>query len=97
METELNQEQREFASILINEAYSLLNIINDILDFSKIEAGKLILDEVDFNRSASLVEQVTDAFALKASEKQLSLMAYIAPNVPAIVKGDPNRLRQVLL
>jgi signal transduction histidine kinase/CheY-like chemotaxis protein len=96
LETELDDEQREFASILINEAYSLLNIINDILDFSKIEAGKMILDEVDFEPLV-LVEQVAEASALKAAEKRLSLMTYIAPNIPPILKGDPIRLRQVLV
>lgn len=96
LETELDQEQREFATILMSEAYSLLNIINDILDFSKIEAGKMILDEVEFE-PLTLVEQVAEAFALKASEKSLSLMTYVAPNVPTLLRGDPNRLRQVLV
>ncbi len=94
--TDLTDEQRDYMVTVQKSAYNLLNIINDILDFSKIEAGKLTLDSVNFNLR-SVVEEVADTLASQASEKSIELASLIGPDVPLHLKGDPDRLRQVLL
>lgn len=95
LDTHLDDEQREFATIVRDSGHALLTIINDILDFSKIEAGKLVLDRVDFDLRP-VVEGVAEILAGKAREKGLILMTYVAPEIPAL-QGDPGRLRQILL
>jgi len=94
--TPLDEEQQEYATIVLKEADHLLNVINDILDFSKIEAGKLLLDEQDF-APLEVVESVADLLAVKAFAKQLALMTFVAPEVPTLLRGDAGRLRQILL
>ncbi len=94
--TDLTAEQRDYLATVQKSAYNLLNIINDILDFSKIEAGKFSLDSVNFNLR-SVVEEVTDTLASQATEKNIELASLIGPDVPLRLKGDPDRLRQVLL
>jgi len=94
--TELDEEQQEYAEIVVNEADHLLSIINDILDFSKIEAGKLLLDQQNF-APLQVVESVADLLSVKANAKQIALMTFVAPNVPTILRGDAGRLRQILL
>jgi two-component system sensor histidine kinase/response regulator len=94
--TDLTAEQRDYLVTVQKSAYNLLNIINDILDFSKIEAGKLSLEAVNFNLR-SVVEEVTDTLAAQASEKNIELASLIGTDVPLNLKGDPDRLRQVLL
>ncbi len=96
LDTPLEEEQHEFAAIVLKEADHLLTIINDILDFSKIEAGKLILDEQDL-AVADVVESVAEILAADVNAKQLSLMTYVAAGVPALLRGDAPRLRQILL
>ncbi|MBI5155039.1 PAS domain S-box protein [Candidatus Poribacteria bacterium] len=96
LETTLNHEQREYAEVVRNCAESLLTVINDILDFSKIEAGKLELEVIDFDLRSCL-EEVGDLLAQKAQEKRLELTVHIERGLPALLKGDPGRLRQVLL
>jgi PAS domain S-box-containing protein len=93
--TNLTGKQRRFAEAVYRSGESLLEIINDILDFSKIEAGKLELESVDFNLRL-LVEDVFELLAPRAHEKRLELACRIGPEVPAVVVGDPTRLRQVL-
>lgn len=95
MESPLNDKQKELASSVQDAGSLLLTIINDILDFSKIEAGKFTLSNTKFN-VATVVESVAEILAVKAHEKQLSLITYIPPHLP-LVKGDGDRLRQVLL
>ena len=95
LDTPLNDEQRGFAGIVLKEAEHLLTIINDILDFSKIEAGKLVLDVQDFS-PIDVVESVADLLSTQANAKKLTLMTFVAPDVPATVRGDAGRLRQVL-
>ena len=95
-DTPLDADQRDFASTILDSAQSLLSIINDILDFSKIEAGRLILDSVDFNLE-QVIEKATQVVLPKVREKGLSLMTYIAPELPPTFNGDPMRLRQILL
>ena len=75
---------------------SLLTIINDILDFSKIDARKLELEMLDFDLRDGL-ENVVEMFAPKAVEKGLELISIVAPKVPSVVRGDPGRLRQILI
>ena len=96
MDTDLDEEQREFSGIVLKEAEHLLSIINDILDFSKIEAGKLVLDAQDF-APVEVVESVAELLAAQASAKHLALMTFVTPDVPATVRGDAGRLRQILL
>jgi PAS domain S-box-containing protein len=96
LSTDLTGEQRDYLMTVQKSAYNLLNIINDILDFSKIEAGKLSLDSINFNLR-SVVEEVTDTLASQATEKNIELASLISPDVPFRLKGDPDRLRQVLM
>ena len=96
MDSPLNPEQREFASTVRSCAESLLTIINDILDFSKIEAGKLHFDEVDFDLTEA-VEGSIEILAEPAHARGLELAALIRREVPRTLRGDPGRIRQVLL
>ncbi|MCX6043515.1 MAG: response regulator, partial [Chloroflexi bacterium] len=94
--TALDEEQQDYAAVVLNEADHLLSIINDILDFSKIEAGKLLLDQQDF-APLQVVESIAELLAAQANAKHLALMTFVAPDVPATVRGDAGRLRQILL
>ena len=96
LETELTREQREYLQTVKLSADALLNVINDVLDFSKIEAGKVDLEEVDFDLCAC-IEDALKTVALRADEKGIELLCEISPEVPALVKGDPCRLRQIVL
>lgn len=96
LESELNDEQREYATIAINSAQSLLNLINDILDFSKIEANKLAIEERNFDL-LYLIDSVSEVFAVRLHEKRLTLTTWIDQAVPRHLKGDSFRLRQILL
>jgi signal transduction histidine kinase/DNA-binding response OmpR family regulator len=94
--TKLDTEQRELAETVMHSAEGLLTIINDILDFSKIEAGRLELEMLDFDVRC-VVEETMDLLAHKAEAKRLELASLVHSNVPEQVRGDPGRLRQVLL
>jgi len=96
LDTSLTVEQQEYLGMMKSSANSLLTVINDILDFSKIEAGKLDLDAIPFNLRDSL-EDTLRALALRAHQKQLELACAIAPDVPDELRGDPGRLRQVIV
>ncbi|GIP01079.1 hypothetical protein J14TS5_61640 [Paenibacillus lautus] len=96
MDSDLQDEQREYATIIRNSADALVNIINDILDFSKMESGKMELEEYPFDLK-SCVQEVFGLFSGEASKKNLELAYYIEDQVPAIVFGDMGRLRQVLV
>ncbi len=96
MNTELDDRQRNYFSIIRSSSWSLLNLINDILDFSKIEAGRMDFDLAPVNLR-QLVEEVADLFLLQAQKKNLELIIDIAPEVPACITTDPFRLRQVLM
>lgn len=96
LDTELTPEQREYLGTLKMSADSLLTVINDILDFSKIEAGKIDLEALDFNLRDSL-EMTVRTLALRAHEKNLELLCEVAPDVPQAVRGDPGRLRQIVV
>jgi two-component system, sensor histidine kinase and response regulator len=94
--TDLNREQREYLETVKLSADSLLSVINDVLDFSKLEAGKADLDLVDFDLRERL-EMTLRTLALSADQKGLELLCDVAPSVPAVVRGDPARLRQILV
>jgi len=96
MRTRLSDEQVEISNIIKDSAAALLDIVNDILDFSKIEAGKVELEIVDFEL-LNIVEGTAELVAEQARQKKLSLMTYVAPDVPISLRGDPGRLRQILL
>jgi PAS domain S-box-containing protein len=96
LDTELMPEQREYLDVVKMSADSLRSLINDILDFSKIEAGKIDLEVIDFNLRGCL-ELTLKTLALRADEKGLELLCEVAPEVPEIMRGDSNRLRQVVV
>lgn len=95
LETELTPEQRDYLSTAQESAETLLDLLNDILDFSKIEAKRLELEKVDFNLR-TCVENVAHTLAQRAYEKGLEIACLIHPEVPALLRGDPGRLRQIL-
>jgi len=95
LETDLDEHQREFAQTLSNSGESLMTVINGILDFSKIETGTLEVENIELNVQ-QLVDDVVDLLVPSAKSKGLDLMAILDRSVPAVVSGDPNRLRQVL-
>jgi len=94
--TPLTEEQREYAQVARHSGQALLEIINDVLDFSKIEADRMELESVDFDLE-QLVEQSIELLGERANEKGLDLFAYLEEDVPRVVRGDPLRLRQVLV
>ncbi len=96
LETELDPKQRQYAEIVQNSGESLLSLINDILDFSKIEARKLELESMDFDLRTSL-EDIAEMMAVKAQQRGLEMVCLIGPEVPSWLRGDPGRLRQVII
>lgn len=96
LDTPLTPEQRELAEIVQKSADSLLGVINDILDFSKIESGKLQIDAIDFDLR-SLVEDTLALLSERRDQREVELVAEIPPLPSLALKGDPGRLRQVLM
>lgn len=96
LDTELTPKQRMLAETVLKSGESLLNVLNDILDFSKIEAGKLELEHVDFDLR-SCVEEAAELLAEHAHKKGLELVCHLADDVPTALRGDPGRLRQILI
>ena len=96
METTLTPEQRGYLDTIHNSSESLLSIINDILDFSKIEAGKMELEHREFDLR-TCIEEALDLLASRAFDKQLDLAYEADYTIPALVEGDSQRLRQVLV
>ena len=96
LDTSLNDEQREYLELVQSSAGSLLTIVNDILDVSKIEAGKLLLEirELDLR---DVVLGMLKGLKVSADVKRLNIVCRVAPDVPARVRGDSGRLRQVLI
>ena len=95
MDTELNDEQRDYAKTVQSSGEALMVIINDILDFSKIEAGKLDIEMLDFD-IRDVLEDFAGIMALRANEKGLEFLCAASPDVPSYLRGDPGRLRQIL-
>ncbi|HLL64192.1 MAG TPA: ATP-binding protein [Micromonosporaceae bacterium] len=96
LETDLDAEQVGYAGAVQTAGRHLLGVIDDILDFSKLESGQLALEDVVFDLYAC-VEDAVGMLALKAAEKNLPVVALFAPGTPAIVRGDPLRLGQILV
>ncbi len=94
--TELDGEQRGYLQTVRTSSESLLRLLNDILDLSKIEAGKMVLESIDFELR-SVISDAVMTMQVKAQQKNLRLAMEIAENLPLIVRGDPTRLRQILL
>lgn len=96
LDTELSKEQREYLEAVKYSGEALLSLLNDILDVSKMEAGKLELEEIDFDLD-NLMETTVKTLSLQAKAKCLELQCQIQPDVPKSLKGDPAKLKQVLL
>ncbi|MBU1880375.1 MAG: response regulator, partial [Chloroflexi bacterium] len=94
--TDLTPEQRDYLLAVQGSADSLLSLLNDILDFSKIEAGRLELEIIDFDLRRE-IDRLVDVVGHRATEKGLELMFEVTSDVPLILRGDPTRLRQVLI
>ena len=96
LDSGLTAEQHQMAEIARSSGEALLSLINDILDFSKIEARKLELEWLDFDLRAAL-EDTVEILVPRAVEKGLELVCLVDPDVPSLLRGDPGRLRQVIL
>jgi CheY-like chemotaxis protein len=96
LDTKLDEEQMDHLEIIRRSSDALLGLINDILDFSKIEAGKLDLELLDFDLRNALEEMVSIP-AVAAHKKGIEFVYEIEPNVPSLLRGDPGRVRQVVL
>ena len=96
LETALAGEQRQFAEAVRESAESLLALVNDVLDVAKIESGRIDIETIDFGL-ADVVESAIELLAPRAHRKGLELGVYIHPAAQLDLRGDPTRLRQVLL
>jgi two-component system sensor histidine kinase/response regulator len=94
--TSLSEEQQEYVDMIRKSGGALLSLINEILDFSKIEAGKLSLETIEFAPEETAYD-VCDLIQAKIGKRPITLLCRIDEKVPALVKGDRNRFRQVLL
>ena len=94
--TPLDGSQLDLVETARTSAHSLLTIINDILDFSKIEAGRLELETIHFNLR-ELIDETRSVMFFHAEKKNLELTAVIQPDVPSLFKGDPGRIRQIII
>ena len=94
--TDLDEKQAQYAEIIRNCGDTLISLINDILDFSKIEAEKLDLEIIDFDLRLML-EDLTELLSIRSYEKGLEISCLIEPDVPTLLKGDPGRLRQIIM
>ncbi len=95
LDTELDEEQRDYLETIKYSADTLLELINDILDFSKLEAKKMQLRKIDFDL-AVVVKKVVASFGHQAKRKDLRLNMHLSPDVPLKLIGDPSRLSQIL-
>ncbi len=96
MQTELNEKQLNYLHKIDSASRHLLGVINDILDFSKIEAGKMNMEIIDFSVK-KVCQDISDMFVNKAREKDLKLTFSVSPRIPRRLKGDPLRLKQILI
>jgi len=96
LETPLNPEQREFAETVQHSGDALLTIINDVLDYSKIEAGRMTVEQIDFNLR-SVCDEVRAILQAAVAKRGLTMSLACDATLPKFIKGDPVRLRQVLL
>jgi len=96
LDTELAPEQRRALELVRTSSEALLTILNDILDYSKIEAEHLELESIPFDLP-KVVHATATLLAVRAREKHLELTVDVPPDVPQMVRGDPTRVRQVLM
>ncbi len=96
MDTKLSKEQHEYAETIQDSGDAMLALLNDILDFEKIESNKLELEHVDFDLHR-LINGIVTLMSGHAAERKIYLESQVGDDVPRYVKGDPTRLRQVLL
>jgi signal transduction histidine kinase/ActR/RegA family two-component response regulator len=96
LDTPLNAEQREFAQTVQRSGDALLTVINDVLDYSKIEAGRMTVEKIDFDLRSVGVE-VCKILQTTIAERKLAMSLAYDESLPRLIKGDPVRLRQVLL
>ncbi len=95
-QTRLDNDQRQMLSTVQDSGHSLLTIINDILDFSKIEAGKLDIEDIDL-AVVDIVEGAAQTIAPNAVIKGVKLLTYVDPEIAKFKKGDPTRVRQIII
>jgi PAS domain S-box-containing protein len=95
-ESGLNDEQQKYVGVFRSAAETLLELINDILDFSKMESGHLNLNYIPMDLKL-LVEEVFDIMSFNAKKKDITIKSHIDPFIPRFIKGDPVRLRQILM
>ena len=95
-DTELQEDQREFVSIIEDSSNNLIRIVNDILDFSKVSSGKVEFENVPFNVMEKF-EASIDAYAAKAAQKDIELSLYIDPELPVELMGDPTKISQIMI
>jgi PAS domain S-box-containing protein len=96
LDTELDDEQREYLRAVQNSADAMMSVINNILDFSRMEAKKLDLEKIEFSLKDCVGEAVK-SLASRAHEKGLEISSDVHPELPDVIRGDPGRLRQILL
>ena len=96
LDTDLTEVQGRYARIIQSSGELLLSLLNDILDYSKIEAGKLDLETIDFDLR-NLLDEFAALMAMRAQDKGLEFICAADPEVPVYLRGDPGRLRQVLM
>jgi len=96
LDSELNEEQREYLSLAKESTESLMTVINDILDFSKIEVGKLDIENIPFDVFRTISSTIS-TMSFKTNEKGLNLNLHMDDEIPKNLVGDPMRLRQVLV
>ena len=96
LDTPLNAEQQDYTRAISSSASALLDIINDILDFSKIEAGKLELEDIPYD-PRRLLQETLSIVELRSREKGLVLRQTVSDELPPRLRGDPGRLRQILI
>ncbi|HEX7764001.1 MAG TPA: histidine kinase dimerization/phospho-acceptor domain-containing protein, partial [Cellvibrio sp.] len=95
-DTPLDENQKHYIDVIHRSGETLLTIINDILDYSKIEAGKMALEETTFELD-ELVENCIQLFGATANKRQIELFGGLLPGVPRWLRGDPTRLRQIII
>jgi signal transduction histidine kinase/DNA-binding response OmpR family regulator len=95
LDSPLEENQQEYATTIKRSGEALLSLINDILDFSKIEAGEMVMEEIAFDPELAAYD-VCDLIRPRVGAKPLEILCHIDPNLPATLRGDPLRFRQVL-
>jgi signal transduction histidine kinase/CheY-like chemotaxis protein len=96
LDTKLSYDQKDYIQSIRTSSNTLLSLINDILDVSKIEAGKLVLEAIEFDLRAVYLD-IVNIVADNLAQKKLELASFIDPQIPRVLKGDPARLKQIIL